>query len=159
LQSPHLFYIILVMSKIIGYMLTWTTYGTWLPGDGRGYVADGKTLTGNDRILERNRQKSPAVKLNTHERTIVEQTILAESKRIDQQVESLIVCSNHVHLLARRHAQSIEEVVSRYKSMTTRALWQEGRKGRVWTKGYDKRFCFTEQDIATKAKYIEKHND
>jgi len=142
-------------------MLTWTTYGTWLPGDQRGYVADGKTLTGDDRILERNRrrQKSPAVKLNMRERKIVEQTILTEAKRIDQQIESLIVCPNHVHLLARRHAQSVEEVVSRYKSMTTRALWQEGRKGRVWTKGYDKRFCFTEQDIATKAKYIANHND
>jgi REP element-mobilizing transposase RayT len=26
------------------WLLTWTTYGTWLPGDERGYV--GKTLTG-----------------------------------------------------------------------------------------------------------------
>jgi hypothetical protein len=29
------------MSKIIGYMVTWTTYGSWLPGDERGYVKDG----------------------------------------------------------------------------------------------------------------------
>ncbi|MBL7153528.1 MAG: transposase [Phycisphaerae bacterium] len=149
------------MSKIIGYMLTWTTYGTWLPGDQRGYVADDRTLPGNGNILERNRkrQKSPAVKLNAQEKKIVEQTILAEAKTIGQQVESLVVCSNHVHLLTRRHARPVEEVVSRYKSMTTRGLWKEGRKGRVWTKGYDKRFCFTEQDIATKAKYIQNHND
>ena len=147
------------MPKTIGYMLTWTTYGTWLPGDYRGYVVNGKTLPGSDKILERNRQKSPAVKLTKQERKTVEQTILAEAKEIDQQVESLTVCSNHVHLLVRRHTQSIEEVVSRYKSMTTRALWQKGRKGRVWTKGYDKRFCFTKQDIATRTTYIEKHND
>ena len=149
------------MSKTIGYMLTWTTYGSWLPGDERGYVADGRTLPGDGKILERNRkrQKSPDVKLNTQEKVIVEQTILAEAKRIDHQLEALIVCSNHVHLLARPHAQSIEEIAGRYKSVTTRALWQQGRKGRVWTKGYDKRFCFTEQDIATKAKYIQNHTD
>jgi len=123
-------------------------------------VTDGRTLTGDGRILERNRkrQKSSAVKLNTREKEIVEQTILTDAKRIDQQLESLIVCSNHVHLLARRHEQSIEEIVGRYKSLTTRALWQKGRKGRVWTKGYDKRFCFTEQDIAAKARYIASHN-
>jgi len=141
--------------------LTWTTYGSWLPGDERGYVANGKTLPGHARILQRNKekQKSPTVILNAQEKEIVRQIILAEAKVIGQTVEALTVCSNHVHLLAKPHTQSIEEVVGRYKSLTTRALWQQGRKGRIWTKGYDKRFCFTEQDIATKIKYIQNHND
>ena len=26
------------MSDMVGYMLTWTTYGTWLQGDERGWV-------------------------------------------------------------------------------------------------------------------------
>ena len=29
------------MAKTLGYMITWTTYGTWLQGDERGYVKDG----------------------------------------------------------------------------------------------------------------------
>ncbi|MBN2272063.1 MAG: transposase [Sedimentisphaerales bacterium] len=142
-------------------MLTWTTYGSWLPGDQRGYVADAEILPGDERILERNRKrrKSPAVKLNAREKEIVEQTIRAEAEKLGHKLEAVIVCSNHVHLLARRHAQSIEEIVGRYKSLTTRALWQQGRKGRIWSICYDKRFCFTEQDIATKAKYIQNHND
>jgi len=28
------------MARMIGYMLTWTTYRTWLQGDKRGYVKD-----------------------------------------------------------------------------------------------------------------------
>jgi len=149
------------MSKTIGYMLTWTTYGSWLPGDERGYVANGTTLPGDGKILERNRKrrKSPAVKLNAPEKKIVEQTILAEAEKLGHKLKALIVYSNHVHLLARSHTQSIEEIVGRYKSLTTRALWQKDRKGRIWTKGYDKRFCFTEEDIAARAKYIQKHND
>ena len=26
------------MSDVLAYFLTWTTYGTWLPGDARGWV-------------------------------------------------------------------------------------------------------------------------
>jgi len=32
------------MREIIGCMITWTTYGSWLQGDKRGYVKDGKIL-------------------------------------------------------------------------------------------------------------------
>jgi REP element-mobilizing transposase RayT len=149
------------MSKIVGYMLTWTTYGSWLPGDKRGYVDNGKILLGDVKTLQRNkqRQKSPVVKLNPREKRIVKQTILAEAERIDHKIEALAVYSNHIHLLARPHTESIEEIVGRYKSMTTRILWENGRKGRIWSKGYDKRFCFTEDELTTRIRYIQKHHD
>jgi len=151
--------IIYVMSRIIGYMVTWTTYGSWLPGDKRGYVDNLKILSGNIKILERNRrrQKSHIVKLNSNEKKIVKQTILAEAESIGHKIEALIVYSNHVHLLARPHRKPIEEIVGRYKSITTRILWEHGRKGRIWTRGYDKRFCFSNEDIGAKSKYIKKH--
>jgi REP element-mobilizing transposase RayT len=148
------------MSKIVGYMVTWTTYGSWLPGDKRGYVDNGKTLLGDVKILERNRkrQKSSIVKLNAREKEIVKRTILVEAEKIDHKIEALSVYSNHIHLLARPHTESIEKLAGRYKSMTTRALWQKGRKGRIWTKGYDKRFCFSEEEIANRIKYVQNHN-
>ena len=147
------------MSKIVGYMLTWTTYGSWLPGDKRGYVEDGQILPGNVRTLERNkqRQKSTTVRLSTREKQIVHRVILTEAQKLGHQIEVCVVFSNHVHLVARPHSESIEEVVGRYKSVTTRALWQHGRKGRIWTKGYDKRFCFTEGDLTARIKYVRNH--
>ena len=39
------------------WLLTWTTYGTWLPGDERGYVS--KTLTGKGVIRTPNRPGEP----------------------------------------------------------------------------------------------------
>ncbi len=30
------------MTKTVGYMITWTTYGTWLQGDKKGFVKEGK---------------------------------------------------------------------------------------------------------------------
>lgn len=117
------------MSRIVGYMVTWTTYGSWLPGDERGYVKDGQILPGNLKVLERNkkRQKSPTVRLSAREKQIVHRVILAEAQKAGHQIEACVVFSNHVHLAARAHSKSIEEVAGRYKSMTTRALWQHGR--------------------------------
>jgi REP element-mobilizing transposase RayT len=149
------------MSKIVGYMVTWTTYGSWLPGDERGYVEDGQILPGDLKTLERNkkRQKSPTVKLNKKEVKLIRQVVLNEAERIGQKIVALTVCTNHVHLTARPHSSSIEELVGRYKSITTRALWELGRKGRIWTKGYDKRFCFSEKELEQKIQYVNKHDD
>jgi len=149
------------MSRIVGYLVTWTTYGSWLPGDERGYVKDGQVLPGNLKVLERNkkRQKSPTVRLNAREKQIVHRVILAEAQKLGHQIDACVVFSNHVHLAAKAHSKSIEEVVGRYKSVTTRALWQHGRKGRIWTKGFDKRFCFSEDELTQRIQYVNKHND
>ena len=153
--------IIYTMSEIVGYMVTWTTYGSWLPGDERGYVENGQILPGDTQILKRNmnRQKCPTVRLNAQEKEIVQRVILAEAEKIGHEIQALVVCANHVHLLALPHSVSIEDTVARYKSLTTRTLWQCGRKGRIWTKGYDKRFCFTEEEIVRRKQYIENHKN
>lgn len=72
------------MSKMIGYMVTWTTYGSWLQGDRRGYVKNGRILPGNERIKRANQrfQKSATVRLNSQQRDIVRQAILGEAKRM-----------------------------------------------------------------------------
>jgi REP element-mobilizing transposase RayT len=153
--------IIPIMSKMVGYMVTWTTYGSWLPGDERRYVANGQTLQGDLRTLERNkkRQKTPTVKLNKKEIQLIRRAIIDEAERIGHEIEALAVCTSHVHLTARPHSKSIEGVVGRYKSTTTRTLWNLGYKGRIWTKGFDKRFCFSEEDLTRKIQYVNKHND
>ena len=147
------------MSQIIGYMLTWTTYGSWLPGDERGYVKDGQTLPSNSQVLQasKKRQKSPTVTLDKLQIKLVQQTILAEAERIGHKILALAVRNNHVHLVLLSHSESIEDAVGRYKSITTRVLWKHGKKGRIWIKGYDKRFCFSEKELATRIKYVQNH--
>lgn len=150
------------MSEITGYMATWTTYGTWLPGDERGYVNNkGQPLKGDKEILQENqeRQKSPAVILNLPEKKFVRQTILDEAVRIRHKIIALAVCTNHVHLLAEPHHESIETIIGRYKSITTRDFWQYGRKGKIWTRGFDKQFCFNKRDLAARIIYIQNHKD
>ena len=140
-------------------MVTWTTYGSWLPGDKRGYVENGRILEGNKQIREacENLQKYPTVKLNQMEREIVSTAIIKEAERIGQKIEALAVCSNHIHIASRPGVKSIERTVSMYKSAATRAL-RSLRKRDIWTKSFDKRFCFSEADFASRINYINKHN-
>lgn len=147
------------MSKMIGYMVTWTTYGSWLPGDQRGYVRHGKILSGDEKILRASRtlQKSAAVKLDSDARAIVRQAILSEAERMTHRIEALAVCTNHVHLVARPCHELIEQIVSRYKNVAVFALRDYGWVGRIWTRGFDKRFCFSPEDLDRRIEYVNKH--
>ena len=148
------------MSEILGYMATWTTYGTWLPGDERRYVDNkGHLQNGDVDVFQRSKEllKYPPVKLSLPERKLTKQIILDEAQRIAHKVIALTVCTNHVHLLAKPHQEPIDKIISRYKSITTRIFWEYGKKGKIWTRGFDKQFCFTEKELAVRIIYIQKH--
>jgi len=147
------------MSKLVGYMVTWTTYGSWLQGDKRGFVKDGKIFQGNETIFKlcEKLQKGQTVKLKKQEKEIVRTAILNEAERIGQKLQALVTCTNHIHLVALPCDKSIERIIGMYKSVATRALRCSGRTGRIWTKGFDKRFCFTQDDLAKKIAYIQNH--
>ncbi len=147
------------MSKLVGYMVTWTTYGSWLQGDKRGFVKDSKIFQGNETIFKlcEKLQKGQTVKLKKQEKEIVRTAILNKAERIGQKLQALVTCTNHIHLVALPCDKSIERIIGMYKSVATRALRCSGRTGRIWTKGFDKRFCFTQDDLAKKIAYIQNH--
>jgi hypothetical protein len=62
----------------LAFFLTWTTYGTWLPGDERGWVDRGRGQKRPDEVLKQRADRllseSPC-NLALSERELVEQTI------------------------------------------------------------------------------------
>jgi REP element-mobilizing transposase RayT len=141
-------------------MLTWTTYGSWLQGDERGYVRNGRILHSDKNLVElcEKFQKGHTVKLRQDEKDIVRQAILNEAARIGYTIEALAVCSNHIHLVARYFPETIGQTVSRFKNVTTSAHKKHGRADRVWTRGFDKRFCFNSEDLIRRIQYVKNHN-
>jgi len=123
-------------------------------------VKEGKILPGDEKIKEicQKLQKQPAVILNKEEKETVRQAILKESEKIGQTIKVLAVCTNHIHLVAEPCCESVEKVVSRYKNAAMFALYTLGRTGRIWTRGFDKRFCFTEDELTARINYVQKHN-
>ncbi|MHC4477224.1 MAG: transposase [Planctomycetota bacterium] len=147
------------MPRMRAYMVTWTTYGSWLQGDRRGYVKAGKVLAGDEALREANlkKLKSNVVKLSRREQQIVRDAILLKAASMGQEIYAMAVCSNHVHIVAERIAESIEMVVSRYKNAARLALRKNGFVTRVWTRGFDKRFCFNGQQLKRRIEYVQAH--
>jgi REP element-mobilizing transposase RayT len=150
-----------MIKRMIGYMVTWTTYGTWLQGDERGYVKNGKILVQNDKLKSANlrQQKYPKVKFNSEQKQIVENTIIKEAHRINHKIFAIAACSNHLHIVAGVSEESIEQAVHRYKYSATLALRKFASQGKIWSKGFDKRFCFTDKEIENKVRYVRNHNN
>ena len=70
----------------IAYHLIWTTYGTWLPGDARGWIASGVPgVQDPDPAREdaaREMMAEPAVRLTAEQRHIVTQAASGDHRRI-----------------------------------------------------------------------------
>jgi REP element-mobilizing transposase RayT len=147
------------MGKTVGYMLTWTTYGTWLQGDERGYVKNGKILCENPRLKKANVESMlrNEVRLNKRQQEIVKEAIFKEAEKTKEKILALAVCSNHIHLVLCYTIRPIEKTTGRFKNAARVALQQDGFIGRVWARGFDKRYCFDEKSLKNRIDYVERH--
>ena len=61
------------MACLIGYMLTWPTYGSWLQGDEKGYAKDGVQYGKDPRLLRANKKllQKPAVTLSGKHKQLI----------------------------------------------------------------------------------------
>ena len=147
------------MARTLGYMITFTTYGTWLQGDEWGFVKEGNIFAGNQSLADSNKQnlsRNP-VRLSKTHRAIAADAIVEKASQLNQEILALAVCSNHVHIVADYIPTPIGKVVSYYKNAAQVALRKTGLSGRVWTKGFDKRFCFDEQTLQSRIDYVSSH--
>ncbi|TKJ39456.1 MAG: hypothetical protein CEE38_01595 [Planctomycetes bacterium B3_Pla] len=114
-------------------MITWTTYGTWLQGDERGYVKDGKTHPGNKSLRESNKrsQLQDAVRLSKNQQQLVRKAIIGEAALQSQRIYALAVQSNHVHIVAEYIRQPISGIVAYYKKAARLALKATNHNGKL----------------------------
>ena len=148
------------MSGIIGYMLTWGTYGSWLQGDRRGWVKDG-AFRGGSRNIERVNSAEllkEAVYLDKKQREIVHEAMTEWARKEGQKILALSVGRCHVHLVLSNRGEHIGELVGRCKIFCRKVLSKHDFCGRLWERGYDKRFCFDEVALQRRIRYVRKHN-
>jgi len=141
-------------------MVTFTTYGTWLQGDERGYVKKGRIYPENKALRQMNEQlqSQEAVILSKVQQQIVRNAIVKEAAAQKQQIYTLSVKPNHVHIVVQNSRQSVSNVVAYYKKAARIALKAAGHNGKLWTRGYDKRFCFDTESLEQRIKYVRSHN-
>ena len=140
-------------------MATWTTYGTWLQGNKKGYVKNGTTLAPNPELEKTNKALLKYDKINIPKglRETVKNAILKEAEEIGQKVYAIAVRSNHVHIVAESIGKRCGYSVGRFKRAATKALRKFGFANIIWTKGFDKRYCYHQDELEAKIKYVQQH--
>jgi REP element-mobilizing transposase RayT len=126
------------MSEPLAYFITWTTYGTWLPGDGRGWVEGG--TPGIQAPDARRREEArvslaePPVTLDAAQREVVRATVEAHCRIRGWRLHAVNVRSNHVHVVVTA-PPAPEQVMNQLKAWCSRRLNEQGgaRREHWWT--------------------------
>jgi REP element-mobilizing transposase RayT len=145
------------------YFLTWTTYGTWLHGDVRGW-ADRKEgyrhgLKADDPLLQERRRrqlKHTPVILTSEMRQCVDAAIRGVCDYRNWTLREMSVRTNHVHVVVLAD-KPIDQVLRDFKAYSTRALRRAGMIGpdtNVWTDGGDKVLLPEGQAVADCCEYV-----
>ena len=164
------------MPEPLGFFLTWATYGTWLPGDERGWIEyrHGWQLPSPARKLEAEaRQTEDACILDSDQRKLVEKTIEDHCRIRGWELRAVNCRTNHLHVVvsANRHPDTIRE---QFKAWCTRRLKELERKrlGVVaesndehpvrehwWAERGSKRYINDEQSLEAAIQYVKEAQD
>ena len=134
--------------------VTTTTYGTWLPGDLRGWVSDGRIMPPDPKLLTHSRKLMSAkpVYLNKNQQHQAAHALIDAAKEFDYELTDLSMNTWHTHWILAHHEDSISTAVGRLKTRARQAL----DRGRILTNGYCHRKLSTPRDAENARDYIAK---
>ena len=137
-------------------MITTTSYGTWLPGDLRGYVDKGVILPPNPQLL--NHAQAMLSKASAYftdaQQIVLEHAIHSAATEFGYQLTDLSIESWHLHWMIAHGYDSVATMVGRLKTRMRQMI----NRGRIWTEGYCHRCLYTGDDIETARQYIHRHD-
>jgi REP element-mobilizing transposase RayT len=157
------------------WFLTWRTYGTWLPGDERGFVdpvvdEDGKRVIhnvpgtpldkNNSRLREYSRSimKGEPVYLATNDAGPLLQQFQETARYRGWRIIAVAVLTNHVHLIVGVPGDPDSTCLLRdFKSYGSRALSKHAGKptnGSWWAESGSRRILKTQENLEATIRYV-----
>jgi REP element-mobilizing transposase RayT len=148
----------------LAYFLTWSSYGTWLPGDDRGWNRKDEPdpQPPNSFIVEmaESRMKETEFRLSTSDRDIVEATIRKHCEIRNWPLHAVNPRTNHVHVVVTARGYRPETVRDQFKAWCTRKLKAvHATRTQFWTEGGSRRWINTEDDLAAAVAYVLEAQD
>jgi REP element-mobilizing transposase RayT len=148
----------------IGYLLTWVTYGTWLPGDPRGWVEyrHGWQLPNPIRELEaKARMTESACILTAGQRQIVETQIAETCAHRGWTLHAVNCRSNHVHAVDSANVNHPRKIRIDLKAWATRALKKnfDNTRENWWAERGSIRWLNSEGDLEGATVYVRDGQD
>ncbi|HKD37965.1 MAG TPA: transposase [Pirellulales bacterium] len=150
------------MPEPLAYFLTWTTYGSWLPGDERGWVLKGRGFKLPDVALcEAARvllTETPCL-LDADQRLLVEQTIRDHCRIRKWELHAVNCQTNHVHAVVAANKGAVH-VRNELKAWCTRKLKERQApvghaiRENWWTEGGSQRFIGDQLSLEATVGYV-----
>ena len=147
------------------YLITFRTYGTWLPGDERGSV-DRRNYNrfGTPKIAEseeKQRRRSGSLKhkpvvLGPAERAAVENAIREVCKVRGYALIAINVRTNHVHIVVSNSGVP-ERMMDSFKAYATRAFRMAGlatADQSIWSRHCSTRYLWAEEQMEAAVDYV-----
>jgi REP element-mobilizing transposase RayT len=154
----------------VAFFLTWSTYGTWLPGDSRGWVEYQHGFQLPDPILELEsaaRMTEDACRLAAHQRERVHKQVAETCAYKGWQLHAVNCRSNHVHVVVSAAAPP-KIIREQLKAWCTRRLNEQQVESRIpeherrrqwWAERGSIRWIFRESDLADAIDYVLNQQD
>ena len=152
-------------SQPVGYLLTWTCYGTWLHGDERTSIRRELKKHGCPRIESdppmlaamQRKLSQPAFLIEANGRGVVEDTVAEVCDHRGWYLAECNVRTNHVHVVLCGPATP-EKMLGDLKAWCTRKLREKeivARDRKVWTDGGSTRYLWNAEDLAAAVDYVK----
>jgi hypothetical protein len=153
----------------IAFFLTWTTYGSWLPGDDRGWADSLGHLRAAEptRTLQASRLLAERpLALGVHQQSVVADVIAAHCKIRGWTLHAISCRSQHVHVVVTAAGVAPEDVMTQFKAWATRRLKAASADDRIqsnrrrwWSECGSKRWIYDVAGLEAVVTYVTERQD
>ena len=152
------------MDDPVAFFFTITTYGTWLPGDQRGWVEfkHGWQLPDPIKELESHaKMAEDACLFSPEQRSVVESQITETCEYRNWQLLAKNCRSNHMHFVVAARDTTPKRIRQDIKAWCTRRLKEHAQIEREnwWADRGSIRWIFKEDDIVRVVEYVNDAQD
>ena len=152
------------MNQPLAWFLTWHSYGTWLPGNEKGYVDEEHRLPGepfampNPELLAYSESllQNPAVYLNEPQRVATQAAVIEVCQYRMWELFALHVRTTHVHAVVTGQGNP-EKMIADFKAYATRRLRRENLNrstDKIWAGHGSTRYLWTQQHVEEAVDYV-----
>jgi hypothetical protein len=136
-------------------LVTTTSFGSWLPGDVRGYVERGRILPPAPALAAyaKSKLKGSPVAFKDQEQDILFEALTAAALEFGYRLSDVVVEATHLHWIIA-HGDDAEAMVGRLKTR----LRQRLNRGRIWTAGYCARELTNLNALDAARAYLSRHD-
>lgn len=146
------------MDDPLAFFLTWVTYGTWLPGDERGWIKRQRGWQSPDPMREYEAQISmteDACLLSQRQRDAVEGQIRETCAHRGWLLHAVSCRSNHVHVVVHASDTNPDKIRADLKAWTARRLQQfDMDRTNWWAERGSIRYLYNQDGFEAAVAYV-----